>query len=207
MQVEVHFHAVEFTQSPLREAPEVLDSVDVDAVPERELALAVVDPEMPVEPNVDEAVVPFPSVRIQDGILQTDLSLDDRAERRRLAIRNDFGVDFHVASVVFSLYQAENRLFQGSSPAFQFPGETAFPFRPEIAFVHFDFTADFFLESRDPTEVDDLPEDSEVPVGGLPVVSQKFAGFRRVYVHAKALDNFFQLVDRDFSVRDHEKRV
>ncbi len=82
----------------------------MNPVSEGKLAFTVVDPEMLVESDIYETVIPFPSVRIENGILQTDFPLDDRTERRSFAVRDDFRVDFNFPILILSLYQAEHRL-------------------------------------------------------------------------------------------------
>ena len=103
MEVEIDLHAVEFAQAALREAPEVLDPVDVDAVSFREFAFSVVHPEMLFARYVDQSVISPPAVRIKDAFVEIHFSLDDRTEGFRLAVRDDFRVDFDPSVLVFPL--------------------------------------------------------------------------------------------------------
>lgn len=68
MEVEGLFSdTVELDQASFGEAPEALDSVDV-VRSDGELILPMIDPEVLVESQIDQAIVPSPAVGMHDGI-------------------------------------------------------------------------------------------------------------------------------------------
>jgi hypothetical protein len=74
MQGEVRRHAVELGEAAFGEAPEALDAVYMDAVLGKVLRL--VDPEVAVVADIDEAVVTRPAVGDEDGV-QRDVAPDN----------------------------------------------------------------------------------------------------------------------------------
>ena len=66
MQMEGAFsHSVELRQAMFGITPKALDSVDV-VRSKSELIVAVIDPEVLVETQIDQAVVATPAVRVDD---------------------------------------------------------------------------------------------------------------------------------------------
>src|SRR4051794_31747512 len=63
---------VELLHSSFGEAPETLDPIDVSP-PSGELVVFMVDPEMLLESDIDQAVVPAPKVRMDNGV-ETDFA-------------------------------------------------------------------------------------------------------------------------------------
>jgi len=120
-------YAVELGEPALGAAPERLDAVDV-VLALGELVVAVVDPEVPVKADVNQAIVTSPAVRMDDGA-NVHLAPDHRLQRGFGAVWDDFGVDLALA-----LEDAENdRLAARTAPAL-----APDPVRAEVGLVNFD---------------------------------------------------------------------
>ncbi len=88
-------HHVEPGQAAFCVAPERLDAVDVIFAP-GELVVAMIDPEMLVVADVDQAVVAAAAVGM-DNDSRVDLAPYHRLQRGFRAVGNDSDVDFHLA--------------------------------------------------------------------------------------------------------------
>ena len=82
---------VEFGQPSFCEAPERFDPVDVIGTPGK-FILTMVDPKMFVESQVDQAIIPSPSVGVNETLC-IGLAPDHRLENSLARIGNDFRVD------------------------------------------------------------------------------------------------------------------
>ena len=82
--------SVEFGQSAFGETPERFDAVDVIRTP-GEFILTVMDPKMFIESHVDQAIIPSPSVRVNQA-LRIGFATDHRLENRLARIGDDFRV-------------------------------------------------------------------------------------------------------------------
>ena len=82
---------VEFGQPSFGEAPERFDPVDVIGTPGK-FILTMVDPKMFVESQVDQAIIPSPSVGVNET-LRIGLAPDHRLENSLSRIGNNFRVD------------------------------------------------------------------------------------------------------------------
>ena len=181
MEIEVLLDAVEFAQATFGETPEGFDSVDVHPV-ESEM-LALVDPEMLVVTDVDQAIAAFPPIRVYNafGILA---SPDDVLKRLGRAVGDDFGIDPAV-----SLIDPKHRLLECPAASLSRSRPSPDTRRTEEAFVDLDHPhkLGFFLSL---VGMDQGPEDPEIAIDGLPVQSQQLGGFRRIDVDTKTRDNF-----------------
>lgn len=83
--------SVELGQSAFGKTPEGFDSVDVIWTPGK-FILTMVDPKMLVESQVDQAIIPSPSVGVNET-LRVGLAPDDRLENAIARMGNDFRVD------------------------------------------------------------------------------------------------------------------
>ncbi len=88
-------YAIELGEPPLGVVPERLDAVDMVLAP-GELVVAVVDPEVLVEADVDQAVVTPPAVGVNDGA-GVDLAPDHRLQRGFRTVGDDLGIDLALA--------------------------------------------------------------------------------------------------------------
>lgn len=96
MKVEGMFgDTVELEQTAFGEAPEAFDAVDVVWSPS-ELVVRVADPEVPIEAEIDEAVVASPPVGVKDGF-RSDSSANDSLESGFGGVRHDLGIDLIAA--------------------------------------------------------------------------------------------------------------
>lgn len=93
--------AVELEQALFGEAPEALDAVDM-ARAGGELVVSVVDPEMCVEVQIDQAVVAPPAVGVQHRC-GAGLAADNGLQRGFGSIGHDLGVE-----VIATFQQAED---------------------------------------------------------------------------------------------------
>ena len=181
MEIEVLLDAVEFAQATFGKTPEGFDSVDVHPV-ECEM-LALVDPEMLVVTDVDQAIVAFPSIRVHDAF-GIHTSPDDVLKRLGRAVGDDFGIDPAV-----SLIDPEHWRLERSTAPLSGPRSSPNTSWTEEAFVDLDHPhkLGFFLSL---VGMDQGPEDPEIAIDGLPVQSQQLGGFRRIDVDTKTRDNF-----------------
>ncbi len=197
VEIEVLLDAVEFAQATFGETPEGFDSVDVHPV-ESEM-LALVDPEMLVVTDVDQAIAAFPPIRVYNafGILA---SPDDVLKRLGRAVGDDFGIDPAV-----SLIDPKHRLLECPAASLSRSRPSPDTRRTEEAFVDLDHPhkLGFFLSL---VGMDQGPEDPEIAIDGLPVQSQQLGGFRRIDVDAKTRDNFFDPIGADIPVFKHFSR-
>ena len=88
MEIEILLDAVELGQSAFGEAPERFDPVDVNAMGGK--MLAFVDPEMLVVANIDQAIVSFPSIRV-NNTFRVHLSSNDALECSGRTVGDHFG--------------------------------------------------------------------------------------------------------------------
>jgi hypothetical protein len=121
---------VELLHSSFGEAPETLDPIDVSP-PSGELVVFMVDPEMLLEPDIDQAVVPAPKVRMDNGV-ETDFAPYNGLQGAFLAVRDDLCID---PSVPFE--DAEDDCF-ATGTATPFPAD---PAAAEIRLVNFYLSA------------------------------------------------------------------
>ncbi len=198
MEIEVLLDAVEFAHATFGKTPEGFDSVDVYPV-ECEM-LALVDPEMLVVTDVNQALVAFPSIRVHDAF-GIHTSPEDILKRFGGAISDDFGIDPAV-----SLIDSKHRLLECPAASLSRPSPSPDTSRTEEAFVDLDHThkLGFFLSL---VGMDQGSEDPEIAIDGLPVQSQQLGGFRRIDIDAKTCDNFFDPIGADFPVFKHFSRL
>ena len=88
-------NAIELGEPSFGVAPERLNAVDVVFAP-CEFVVAVVDPEVLVKADVDQAVIATPTIGMDDGA-RVDLAPDHCLQRGFGAIGDDFGVDLALA--------------------------------------------------------------------------------------------------------------
>jgi len=113
MEFKVLFHPVEFSQSALGKALEVLNAVNVDAGAFLgEFILAVIDPEMLVIPHIHQSVISSPLVRVDDRG-RINLPSNDGLQRCFLTVGDKFSIHPAVA-----FEDAKYRLLDSSSSPF-----------------------------------------------------------------------------------------
>jgi len=120
---------MELHQTPFRERPEGLDAVDMGPATSK-FVLTVLHPEVLLVAQIDQAVVPSPSVGVNDAV-EADSSPDNGLQRGFSAVGHDLGVDHSI-----SLEDSKNRcLASGSAAPFALDTLAA-----EIGFIDFDFS-------------------------------------------------------------------
>jgi len=127
---EEFFDAVKFGQTALGKTPKGFDAVDVDTTGSKSFGL--VDADMLVVADVDEAIVTTPVVGENDAG-RIDLAAQDGVERVGGAVGDDLGVDPTLAFV-----DAEDRLLEGAATAFTRSMTTAQTSGAKITFIGFD---------------------------------------------------------------------
>ena len=129
VQVEGSFRdTMELHQPPFRERPEGLDAVDVGPATS-EFVLSVLHPEVLLVAEIDQAVIPAPSVGVNDAV-EADSSPDNGLQRGFSAVGDDLGVDHSI-----SLEDSKNRcLSSGSAASLALDALAA-----KIGFIDFDF--------------------------------------------------------------------
>jgi hypothetical protein len=162
--------------------------------------LALLDPERLGVPDIDQAIVAFPSIRVHDAF-GIHASPDDVLECPGRAVGDDFGIDPAV-----SLKDPEHRLLKRLTAPF--PGSRPSPDTSwtEDAYVDRDHTRKPGF-SLGLAGMEHGPEDPERVIDGLPVQSRQLGCFRRIDVDAKTRDNFFDPIGTDFPVFKNFSRL
>ena len=177
--------AVELGESSFGITPERLDAVDV-AFTGSEFVVAVVDPEMLVETDIDQAIIATPAVGMDDRT-QVDFAPDHRLERGFGAIGDDFGVDLALA-----FEDTEDDGFAGSAaPAF-----APDPVRAKVRFIDFDSTGQRRIGLT--SEHDSPPGLKEDVVDGADRHPGQFSGVRSGKIEGKIADNLPEFCRGDF---------
>ncbi len=189
MERKVDLDAVELRQASLREAPEALNPVDVDAI-SGELVLGVIDPEVLVVANVDQSVVPTPTIRVDDGV-ERYLSPNDRLERVTGAVGDDLGID-----PTITLEDPKHRLLQGPTTALELPVVAFDSTGSEVALVELNLTNEL-TQLRKLLVVDEASEAAEPEIDRVTVHPGQLRRFRGLNVNAEVLYQLFQFVGRD----------
>jgi hypothetical protein len=127
--------AIELEQASFGEAPEAFDPIDM-VLPASEFVVGVVDPEVLVEAEIDQAIVASPTVGMEDGF-RFDSATNDGLECGFGGIRHDLGVD-----LVASFEQPEDDRLATGSPASLAANAT----RAEVRLVGFDFALERRIE-------------------------------------------------------------
>ena len=150
---------VEFPHVPLGLVPEILDPVDVVPAVCKQFRViyAVV-----FERTDIQRVVAAPAICVDDAV-RNHLAFDDGHEGGPLRVRNDTCIDLSP-----TLEQAEDRDFPcGTSPA------CALAPAAEVAFVHFDLTAEHGLTFGFQFNRDDLAKAMKIQRCGIAVNTHK----------------------------------
>lgn len=189
MEREVGFDPVELGESALGEAPEALNAIDVDTVTGK-LVLGVVHSEVLVVAHVDETVVAAPPVRVDDGV-ERHLPADDGTQRGSGTVGDNLGVDSTVP-----LEDAEDRLLQGTTTTLELPVVTLDSARSKVALVELNLT-DKLRQFIHLQRVDETSKAAEPEINRIPVDSGQLCRFRGLNIHAKVVNELFQLVGRD----------
>ena len=123
-------HPVELHQATLGITPKALDAVDVN-VASGELVVAVVDPQMLVKADIDQAVIAAPAVRVNHAG-NIGLASDDGLKDDLGGIRNDFRIN-----VLAAFEQTkDHRLLTRATAA-----KSANPARSKVGLIGFELTA------------------------------------------------------------------
>ena len=143
---------VELLEAPLGEAPEALNAVDVMRAGD-ELVLTVMDSKMLRIPNVNQAVIAAPAVRVDDGV-ERDATAHNGLQSTLFTVRHDLRVD---AAVSFEDAE-DDGLTRSAAPALASHAP-----RAEVRLIHFDLAGG---EGRGPlTFFGDVLSDSEKDLG------------------------------------------
>lgn len=121
-------HSVEFGQPSFGEAPERFDPVDVIRTPGK-FILTVMDPKMFVESRVDRAIIPSPSVGV-DETLRIGLAPDHRLENGLARIGDNFRAD----PIAAFQKPEDDRFFTGpAAPFAPDPVRTESPVKTDVS--------------------------------------------------------------------------
>jgi len=179
MEREEFFDAVELGQAALGKAPEGFDAIDVSATFGK--ALGLVDADMFVVADIDQAVVAAPGIG-EDNAFRIDLAPQRPLESMGGAVGDDLGVDAALAFV-----DAENRLLEGAASASARSRSTAQPGRTKITFIGLD-------DANEKPQLHELMSKNHsakkgvVTINGVAVEAQEHRGFGSLDVQTKALD-------------------
>ena len=131
VQVErMPWHAVELDQSALGIAPKALNAVDMDQ-PASKLVVAVIDTQVFVKPDVDQAVIAAPAIGMNDAG-DVSASPDDGLQRAFGGVWHDLGVD-----LVGSFEQTKDDRLVARTPT----PEAAHPARAKVRLIGFKIAA------------------------------------------------------------------
>ena len=181
--MEIDLDAIELGEPAFGEAPEGLDAIDVYALAARELMLAMVDAQVPVEADIDEAIIATPTIGV-DHAFERDAPLDNGLQRGFFAVRHDLGVDSAVP-----LEDAKHGLFKCAATALQLHMITTNPAASEVAFIQLNLAVirkKLFHLPR----INRLPEQPIIAVDRLSVQPQQFRRFAGINIQAKTPNNF-----------------
>lgn len=127
-------HTSKTIQAGLGETPEPLDAVDM-GIASDEFILSVIDPQVLVITDINQAIVTPPTVRIDDAI-ECDTTADNPLQRKLSAIRDDFCVN-----VTIGFEHAEDgRLTEGTTPSLALDNACT-----KVGIVHLDLTREWRL--------------------------------------------------------------
>jgi len=119
-------HTIELGEPAFGVTPEAFDAVDMP-LPTSEFIGAVIHSEMLVETNVHQAVIPSPSIGVDDRI-RIDMTADNRLQGGLGAVGHDLGVDLTIAFEKTKY----NSLAVGATATF-----AAHPVRTEVRLIDF----------------------------------------------------------------------
>lgn len=194
VKIEVDFDAVEFGQTPLGEAPEGFDAVDVSAAVGE--GLLFVDADVLVVTDIDQAVITRPAIRAEDA-LGINPASDHRAQGGLATVLNDFGVNLAVA-----FEDAEDRLLARPSAAPSRQSSAAHPVGTKVTLV------DFYDPLKLTPFTHSLQSNQESKpvierVHGLAIEPQQPGGLRRRQIETKTLHNLFYPITRQLAPLEH----
>ena len=169
--------------------------------------ISVIDSEVSFTHWINEPIICFPSIRIENRFIKVYFSLYYWSESFCFTVWYDFCIDFNSSVLIFSLNQSEYWLFLSSSSSLQLSCKSSLSLRSKITFIDFYFSAYFFFEFFHPIQIDDISEYTKVSVDGFTIISKKFTGFCSIYIYTKMLNNFFKFMFCNFAVWNHKKRV
>jgi|SRR5271168_2930592 len=185
MKIEIGFDAIEPGQAALGETPEGLDAVDVS--PAFGKSFLFVDADMPVEADIDQAVIAGPAVRANDAG-RIDPAPDNSPQRGLGAVFDDLGVD-----LAMPFEDPEDWLFEGA-PATQARQRTAsYPARSKVAFIDFHYALKLPALHR-PLHRNQQPEPGVQRIDRLPIEPQQVSRLSGRQIETKALQDFFDPV-------------
>lgn len=172
MKMKVYFHSVKLAQSSLGIAPKVLNSIDVDSISFGELMISVIDSKVSFTHWINESIICFPSIRIEDRFIKVYFSLYDRPQSFCFTVWYDFCIDLYSSGYIFSFYESEYWLLQCSSSSFEFSGKSSLSLRSEIALINFYFSAYFLFKFFHSIKIYYLPEYTKVPIDCFTIISE-----------------------------------
>lgn len=166
--------AAKLRKSNLRESPEVLDPVDV-GVPSGELVLSMVHPVVLAVPQVDQAVVPTPPIRM-DRAPRTYFHLDNTGQYRT----GDIGDDLRVHLSPALQDPEDDRLSPGPTPAFATNSPWA-----EVRFIDLDRSP---KRGGSLTGIGDLfADEASEPIDRIAIESGRFCDLHRREIEREQL--------------------
>ena len=146
----------ELGKASFRVAPKAFYAIDMAALIGK-LIVSVVDPEMLLVPDINQAVIATPSIGMDDAF-DADSTSDNRLKRGAATIRHDLGINLALA-----LENAKDNGFTARATTSESFGTA----RSEVAFVNFDFSENWSLSLA---KLDDsLTQAHERPVHGISV--------------------------------------
>ncbi len=134
--------------------------------------ISVIDSEMPFTHWINESIICFPSIRIEDRFIKIYFSLYDWSECFCFTVWYDFGIDFYSSILILSFNQSEYWLFLRSPSSFEFSSKSSLSLRSKITLVHLYFSSYFLFKFLYAIKVDDLSEYAEVSVDCFTIISE-----------------------------------
>ena len=133
--MEVNFNAVELGEPAFGEAPERLDAVDMHTPTARELMLAMVNAQVAVVTDIDEAVIAAPAVGVNHAF-ERDTPLNNGLQGNFFAVGHDLSVHSSMP-----LKDAKYWLLECASAALQLHFIATNPAASEVAFIQLNLAA------------------------------------------------------------------
>ena len=205
--MEVYFDSIKLIQSSFGVAPEVLYSIDMNSVSLWEFMISMIHSEVSFTLRINQSIIRFPSIRIENSFIKVYFSLYDRSQSFCFTVWYDFGIDFHPSVFIFSFNQSKYWLLLCSSSSLEFSCKSSFSLRSEVTFIDLYFSAYFLFKFFHPIQVNNFSKYTKVSVDCFSIISEKFTCFRSINIYTKMLDNFFEFMFTDFAIWDHKKRV